>query len=84
MTRSSDQIPNLKSRILNLPFTGIDRTVETCTDVDYYNAYDDLANEIEEDTKFWHHFSEDFERSEEACLLENKRDMSKFDFIRAT
>ena len=43
--------------------------------------YDDLANEVEKDVKVWHHFAEDFERSEEACLPENKRDMSKFDFL---
>ena len=61
--------------------TGIDRTLDTCSDLDYYNLYDDLANEVEKDGKLWHHFAEDFERSEEACLPENKRDMSKFDFI---
>jgi len=56
-------------------YISIDRTLDTCSDLDYYNLYDDLANEVEKDGKLWHHFAEDFERSEEACLPENKRDM---------
>ena len=62
-------------------FIGIERTLEKCSDVVYDYAYDDLSDEIEAKVNFWHHEKEDFERSEEACLPENRREMSKFDFI---
>jgi hypothetical protein len=59
----------------------IERTLEKCSDVVYDYAYDDLSDAIEAKVNFWHHEKEDFERSEEACLPENRREMSKFDFI---
>ena len=62
-------------------FIGIERTLEKCSDVVYDYAYDDLSDEIEAKVNIWHHEKEDFERSEEACLPENRREMSKFDFI---
>ena len=65
----------------NLFFIGIERTLEKCSDVVYDYAYDDLSDAIEAEVNFWHHEKEDFERSEEACLPENRREMSKFDFI---
>ena len=62
-------------------FIGIERTLEKCSDVVYDYAYDDLSDAIEAKVNIWHHEKEDFERSEEACLPENRREMSEFDFI---